>query len=106
VLDPACDPAAAPLPCRAPKGAGSEHRGRLPPATPFEIHTPAGITMSLFTSKKVEWRRTMQTRAQSSGQFNQLDATLGRDHAKKFLDLVYGKWCNELCVSVVRRMNG
>lgn len=50
--------------------------------------------MSLFTSKKVEWRRRMQNDPKSRGEFDQLDATLGRDHAKDFLELVYDKWLN------------
>ncbi|MEF7614139.1 hypothetical protein V4F39_09490 [Aquincola sp. MAHUQ-54] len=48
--------------------------------------------MGIFTSKKVTWRRGIQTHADSRAQFDQLERTLGREAAKEFLETVYDKW--------------
>lgn len=48
--------------------------------------------MSIFTSKKVAWRRSIQTHAGSRSEFDQLDRTIGRPGAKEFVETVYDKW--------------
>lgn len=58
--------------------------------------------MSIFSSKMTNWRRGMQTHADTQAEFRQLDATLGRDHAKKFLETVYDKWTKNFKIETLQ----
>lgn len=45
--------------------------------------------MSIFTSKKAKWRQSIEQHNNSRVEFNQLSHTIGREHAKKFVELIY-----------------
>ena len=44
--------------------------------------------MSIFTSKRTTWRRSVQNDAKTRVEFNQLAQAVGREYAKKYLELV------------------
>jgi hypothetical protein len=47
------------------------------------------MNMSIFTSKKVTWRRGIQEHRDSRAEFRQLAQSIGRPKAKLFLELIY-----------------
>lgn len=45
--------------------------------------------MSIFTSKKTKWRKSIQDHQDSRGEFNQLSATMGQKPAEAYLETIY-----------------
>lgn len=58
--------------------------------------------MSIFTSKKVTWRRGIQAHVDSRGEFGQLERLIGRENAKRFLETVYDKWTQNFKIDTLK----